>query len=325
MKKLLSALMCTILLLCMFAVPVLAAEQSGSCGANLTYSFSDGTLIISGSGQMDNTVYDETNYKSYDWVDEGFDIKSLVLESGVTSIGAFAFEGFSNLTGSVNIPDSVTSIGTGAFRFTGLTSVYIPVSVTKIEMGAFFECPLTDVFYDGTKAQWDSIDIASDYNDELTKATMHFTDSIETKSSATDAQKPLDTELTASSGDEITVLLNGKAVAFDQPPIIVDGRTMVPMRAIFEALGATVQWDNEAKSVISIRDSTAVGMVIGEPVVIKRVGNDDPVTIEIDKAPVIVNGRTLVPVRAVAESFDCNVSWDQDTKTVSIIDINSIE
>ena len=112
---------------------------------------------------------------------------------------------------------------------------------------------------------------------------------------------------------EVIVTLDGAQVEFDVPPQIIDGRTMVPLRAIFEALGADVDWDPETHTVTATRDETIVIMQIGNNVITVS-GNE----ITLDVPPMIVDGRTLVPVRAVAESFGIEIFWDPDTWTVYI-------
>lgn len=111
----------------------------------------------------------------------------------------------------------------------------------------------------------------------------------------------------------ITVTLNGEAIEFDQNPIIIDGRTLVPLRAIFEAFGATVDWNGTTQTVTSTKDGTTISMTIGQAEMYK---NGE--TKILDVAPQIVNGRTLVPVRAIAESFNISVDWDGATNTVNL-------
>ena len=125
--------LCMVLMLC----PVTAfAESNGSCGTNLTWSLDDeGTLTITGTGAM--TDWQGNN--EVPWHGDSPSIETVVICSGVTSIGEHAFAVCKNLT-DVTIPDSVTSIGTGAFNYTGLTSVTIPNSVTSIGNSAFKEC-----------------------------------------------------------------------------------------------------------------------------------------------------------------------------------------
>lgn len=113
--------------------------------------------------------------------------------------------------------------------------------------------------------------------------------------------------------NNITVKLNGQILRFDVPPQLINGRTMVPMRAIFESLGATVNWDQTTQTVVSVKNSTAIKLTIGIPDIVIN-GN----TKSLDIAPCVINGRTLVPIRAVSEAFNLNVDWDGTTNTVII-------
>ncbi len=111
----------------------------------------------------------------------------------------------------------------------------------------------------------------------------------------------------------MTVTLDGKKIEFDQPPIVEDGRTLVPMRAIFEAMGATVEWEATFQTVTGTKGDIVVKMQIGNNVITK---NGQQITLDVP--PQIVNGRTLVPVRAVAESFNAKVDWNGKEQTVII-------
>jgi hypothetical protein len=116
-----------------------------------------------------------------------------------------------------------------------------------------------------------------------------------------------------ASSDEIKVLVNGTAVIFDQPPIIQNGRTLVPLRVIFEALGATVNWNQSTQTVTAVRDDTIVSLTIGSNTL-----NRNGEQVILDVPAQLVGGRTLVPARAVAESFGASVDWDAGTRTVMI-------
>ena len=118
----------------------------------------------------------------------------------------------------------------------------------------------------------------------------------------------------ASAADGISVVINDKPVEFgDVAPQIIESRTMVPLRAIFEALNATVDWDDATKTVKSTKGDTTISLTIGENKLIKN-GEDK----ELDVPAQIIESRTLVPVRAISEAFDCKVDWEDSTKTVKI-------
>ena len=118
--------------------------------------------------------------------------------------------------------------------------------------------------------------------------------------------------------DNITVTVNGNKLNFDQPPIIKDGRTLVPLRAIFEALGAEVLWIEDEQAIAAQSGDTTIVMQIGKNQFGKMTSSDNGVMYDLDVPPEIINGRTLVPARAVAEALDCSVNWDGNTQTVTI-------
>ncbi len=111
----------------------------------------------------------------------------------------------------------------------------------------------------------------------------------------------------------ITVNLDGSPINFDQPPIIQNDRTLVPLRAIFEALGAKVDWDDATQTVTSTKGATTIKITIGDNKLYK---NDSAITLDVPAQ--IVNDRTLVPVRAISEAFGCKVDWVDETQTVLI-------
>lgn len=123
----------------------------------------------------------------------------------------------------------------------------------------------------------------------------------------------------AGAEEEITVLVNGDKVEFDQPPIIVNDRTMVPMRAIFEKLNLTVQWIEEEQCILAFDGEMKIAMFIGSPYIYL-----DDEEFKIDTAPIIVNDRTLVPLRVIGEALNGDVEWDGESRTVTI-EINEIE
>ena len=114
--------------------------------------------------------------------------------------------------------------------------------------------------------------------------------------------------------NEITVLINGSKVEFDQKPVIIEDRTLVPLRAIFEGLGAEVLWDGDTQTVTAIKDNTKITLQIGSAEM--YIGSDIKA---LDVPAMLLGGRTMVPVRAVSEAFGCAVNWVEATQTVVII------
>lgn len=111
----------------------------------------------------------------------------------------------------------------------------------------------------------------------------------------------------------IAVEIDNERITFDQEPISYNNRTMVPMRKIFEELGATVSWDANTQTATGKKGDRTVCVTIGQKVMYV---NDVP--FELDTAPFALSGRTLVPARAVAEGLGCNVEWDGRYNLVSI-------
>ena len=116
-----------------------------------------------------------------------------------------------------------------------------------------------------------------------------------------------------SAQDNITVYVDDSVVEFDVQPTTINDRTMVPLRAIFEALGADVDWDDETQTVSANKDDNKISLTIDIPEI--RVNGTLK---ELDVAPILLNDRTLVPVRAISEAFGYLVEWDEETKTVFV-------
>jgi hypothetical protein len=121
-----------------------------------------------------------------------------------------------------------------------------------------------------------------------------------------------------------TFTVNGKRETLDSPPVIIPewGRTVVPIRAIVEALGGTVSWNPENREVdVALGDKT-VSLWIGKNQA--KVGwMFKPIDKDPNVKPIIINGRTMLPLRFVAESLGCSVDWDPATKTITITYMSS--
>lgn len=119
--------------------------------------------------------------------------------------------------------------------------------------------------------------------------------------------------LSSDNNDNIQVLLNGKRLKFDVEPIIMNGRTLVPLRAIFEAFGTLVEWNDNTKTVIAKQGNNVISIKAGS-----KTAYFNDKAIELDVPAIILDGRTLVPVRFISESFGYDVLWNESIKTVTI-------
>lgn len=115
------------------------------------------------------------------------------------------------------------------------------------------------------------------------------------------------------AADTITVYVNGERIHFDVDPVTENDRTLVPMRSIFEALGATVGWDETTSTATAVNGSDTLQIKIDSTVLMKN-GRE----IILDVPARLIGGRTLVPVRAVSEGLGAEVEWDAEGSRVLI-------
>lgn len=108
-----------------------------------------------------------------------------------------------------------------------------------------------------------------------------------------------------AAAQEIGVLVDGLPVTFESSPVLLNGRVLVPFRAIAESLQVEVKWDPISRKVTASQEGRIVELRIGDRTAWK---NGRPVFL--DQAPIIIEGRTLIPARFFAESLDCRVDWD---------------
>ena len=117
----------------------------------------------------------------------------------------------------------------------------------------------------------------------------------------------------SAAEQNITVIVDGTELEFDVAPTVINQRTMVPMRKIFEFLGAEVQWIQEESGIRATTETLDLYMRLG-----KQDYTINGQTYQKDVAPVAIDGRTLVPLRAVMEAFSADVIWDQRTSSAII-------
>ena len=112
---------------------------------------------------------------------------------------------------------------------------------------------------------------------------------------------------------DIAVKFNDEWMQFDVDPVLINDRTMVPLRAIFEKLGCEVSWDDVTETAIAKRNGVIVTVTVGS--------NAATIAGEpkyLDQPPVLLNDRTMVPLRFVSEAFGCYVEWQDETQSVFI-------
>ena len=353
MKKIVSIILTLCMCISFLSVVNVNASSGFLYKANngeITITGLDGTL--SGNIVIPSTIggYPVTTI-GYNAFQLNESIASVVIPDGVTTIEFSAFKFCSNLT-SITIPDSVTTIGAGAFinckklssvtlsknlkkiegdlfSCTGLQSVVIPDSVTEIGNGAFSGCSkLQSVIARGamTIGDYSFTNCSALTRIELPEGAKIGKFAFQGCNNVSKIYVPVSTEQNPEVPEEkpkqeepevkkdiIRILLNNTFVECDQPPVIVNDRTLVPMRAIFEALGATVSWNAETRTATGVKDGKTVSVTIDKKEIVI---DGTPKTI--DTSAQIINDHTMVPARAIAEAFDCDVSWNASQKQVII-------
>ena len=163
----------------------------------------------------------------------------------------------------------------------------------------------------GSKEEWQKITIASAIPSSV-KVYYDYDPAVGPVEDPAEEPTEKPSEYVPAPG-EISVMLDGERIIFDQPPAMINDRTLVPLRAIFEKLGATVEWDDVNWAVTATKGDTVIYLKIDS----NEMYINGNVKI-LDVPATLINSRTLVPVRAVSEAFDCNVGWDDPTQTVII-------
>ena len=117
----------------------------------------------------------------------------------------------------------------------------------------------------------------------------------------------------SASAKEISVYINGRKVLFDVPPIQVEGRTLVPLRAIFEGLGAFVEYDNATRTIIANKGNKKIQLTLDS-----EIAYVNGQTVYLDVPAKALRGSTMVPLRFVGEAFDAEVKWEGSQQAIFI-------
>ena len=122
------------------------------------------------------------------------------------------------------------------------------------------------------------------------------------------AQMPLSLQI-----NNTTMTANGVEKEMDSEPVIINNRTLLPIRAVIEEIGGTVDWNREKQEITLTYQGNTIHLIIGSTTAYL---NNTATTL--DTAPVIINGRTMLPIRFIAESFHFKVEWNNQTQTITI-------
>lgn len=339
MKMKLKLILLLLFLFC--SVSVVSAE-------NIKWSVDNNTLTISGKGE----IADYTSENKPPWYDSDF--KKLVLSEGITSIGDWSFADCTALE-KVHFPSTLKSVGERAFyNCIELDEILLPANVTKICSGAFNSCTqvkkvslpaaltyigessfmnlprlsaliipenvnhignwaffanssMTGLYFKGDVPGYIGNYIIAGINEEY---TVYFADKYSESWIKKDYFNPEHTSIFTSL---IPVYVNNSMVNFDFQPAIISDRTLVPIRAIFEKMGAVVEWDDKIRTVRATRGDRVIEIPINSKII-----KVNGVEKEIDVPAVIMQDRTLVPVRVISESFGAEVTWNGEERAVYI-------
>ena len=240
-------------------------------------------------------------------------LTTVYLNGALTEIPESAFYACKGLS-SITIPETVTKIGKRAFHMcSALSAINIPEGVTELGYGAFGNCSnLTSVIFQNPNTAFqttfaDGPVLAPNIPtfEGSNNISIYAFEGTQAHAYAMEKQLPY-TQLAR-------VELNGEQLKFDVPPMLEKDRVLVPMRKIFETLGAEVSWNDESQTATAVTADKTIELQI-DRAAIKVNGEEHP----IDVSPKMMFNRTLVPVRAVSESMGLSVEWDNAAQTVII-------
>ncbi|MGB9794689.1 copper amine oxidase N-terminal domain-containing protein [Caldisericum exile] len=288
-------------------VPITWNIQDWYIGYNITVSVSQGgsvspsgsVSVIPGNPQT-FTITPNTGYKIKD-----------VKVDGV-SVGAVSSYTFENITKDHTIEaifEPITFTITSSSSSGGTITPSSTITVNYGDSKTFNITPnpgykIKDVLVDGK-----SVGAVSSYT--FSNITSNHTIEVTFEKQITQ------TIITLQIGNT-SFTVNGEQRYLDSPPVIKNGRTLLPIRAIIEALGGTVKWIADTKTVVIELGNNSIMLQIGNANALVNGNNKliDPQNLKV--VPEIINGRTMLPLRFVAESLGADVHWDGTTRTITI-------
>ena len=247
--------------------------------------------------------YDKANYKGYrmPYLKGSTTLKNINIPYGTYRLQD-TFEGCISLE-NIEIPETVAYVGETFKNCTNLKEVKFLGNETPFIEKTFENCPNVTIV-----CNTDSL--AAEKCKEYGIKAVDFNGNI--ISGSTETPQPT-TSSQETKNDEISVILNGNNLSFDQTPVIENGTTLVPMRAIFEAMGASVEWDGATQTVTSVKDDTTISLTLN-----KETATVNSNSISLAVPAKLINGNTMVPLRFVSESLGAEVNWDGTSRTITI-------
>jgi len=189
-----------------------------------------------------------------------------------------------------------------AFTYQGQTQI----GWTELPLGDYtYQFYIKDVYQNESYSDY----VIVSYVEEVVEEEATVTEDLNDNMTVADTESVV---IELPIGDTL-VSLNSVSAHLDVPAQIINGRSMMPIRFVAENLGATVGWNGETKTVIIENESTKIELPVG-----KTTCTLNGETVELDVPAQIVDGRTLMPIRFIAENLGATVGWNGETKTVII-------
>ena len=289
--------------------------------------FADGSSLKSGIFTYEISG-DNVTITGVDDTEGEVTVPEKIDERTVTAIGDGAFGGSAQIT-EVNIPDTVTSIGTMCFAYsTSIRTVRLSKSITSVGEGMFYQCSALSgvaVPYGVTEigsrafAMCSSLTAVTIPNSMANIADDAFADSPSVRFYCNRSDGAVGYTYAQSKWIDceelITVYVNGNEIVFDQPPITEPKkfRTLVPLRAVLEYMGAEIEWFN---------DMNYAGIDLGGHRILIRPGSEfmmvDGKAVTMTCPAVEYNNRVLLPIRDVVEAVGGKIKWEEYSKSVYV-------
>ena len=239
-------------------------------------------------------------------------LENIELPSGIESLGNYVFQDCTSLK-EVILPTTLKHVGNGAFYNTAIKQIVLPYGTESIYgsfVAPFYGCKDLEAIYIPETVKTIYLDIVANSPNAIIYCPADSYVANYCKERGTSYL----TDNSVNSG--IHVYYNGERISFHsygQNPEILEGRTLVPLRSIFEAMGADVEWDGATSTAIAKRGNVEVKITIGANEIYKN-GNAIPV----DVPAMLLNSRTMVPARVIAEAFGADVQWNGNGRSVFI-------